>query len=29
VQCSGCGRCVRHCPVNIDIRQVAEFMNNY
>ena len=29
VQCSGCGRCVRHCPVNIDIRQVAELMNNY
>jgi len=22
VQCSGCGRCVRHCPVNIDIREV-------
>ena len=29
VQCSGCGRCVRHCPVNIDIRQVCETMNNY
>jgi sulfhydrogenase subunit beta (sulfur reductase) len=29
VQCSGCGRCVRYCPVNIDIRQVAEMMNNY
>ncbi|MGD2125010.1 MAG: 4Fe-4S dicluster domain-containing protein, partial [Desulfobacteraceae bacterium] len=29
VQCSGCGRCVRDCPVNIDIRQVAELMNNY
>ena len=29
VQCSGCGRCVRCCPVNIDIRQVAEVMNNY
>lgn len=27
VQCSGCGRCVRHCPVNIDIREVAERMN--
>lgn len=26
VQCSGCGRCVRHCPVNIDIRRVAEEM---
>ncbi len=20
--CSGCGRCVRHCPVNIDIREI-------
>jgi len=27
VQCSGCGRCVRYCPVNIDIRQVAGLMN--
>lgn len=29
VQCSGCGRCVRYCPVNIDIRQVAESMNSF
>jgi len=29
VQCSGCGRCVRYCPVNIDIRTVCERMNNY
>ena len=29
IQCSGCGRCVRFCPVNIDIREVAEKMNNY
>jgi len=29
VQCSGCGRCVRYCPVNIDIRQVSELMNNF
>ena len=29
VQCSGCGRCVRYCPVNIDIRHVAELMNGY
>jgi len=29
VQCSGCGRCVRYCPVNIDIREVAEKMNRY
>jgi sulfhydrogenase subunit beta (sulfur reductase) len=27
VQCSGCGRCVRYCPVNIDIRRVAGLMN--
>lgn len=29
VQCSGCGRCVKYCPVNIDIREVAEKMNNF
>jgi sulfhydrogenase subunit beta (sulfur reductase) len=29
VQCTGCGRCVRYCPVNIDIRHVAELMNEY
>jgi sulfhydrogenase subunit beta (sulfur reductase) len=29
VQCSGCGRCVRYCPVNIDIRQVCRLMNNF
>jgi sulfhydrogenase subunit beta (sulfur reductase) len=29
VQCSGCGRCVRYCPVNIDIREVAALMNDY
>jgi len=29
VQCSGCGRCVRYCPVNIDIRRVAAMMNEY
>jgi len=29
VQCSGCGRCVRYCPVNIDIREVLQLMNNY
>jgi ferredoxin len=27
IQCVGCGRCVRYCPVNIDIRRVAELMN--
>lgn len=29
IQCVGCGRCVRHCPVNIDIRKVCELMNSY
>ena len=29
VQCSGCGRCVRYCPVNIDIRKVAGLMNGF
>ena len=29
IQCSGCGRCVRYCPVNIDIREVADIMNNF
>ncbi len=28
IQCVGCGRCVRLCPVNIDIRRVCELMNN-
>jgi len=29
IQCVGCGRCIRSCPVNIDIRRVCELMNNY
>lgn len=29
IQCVGCGRCVRLCPVNIDIRKVCELMNSY
>lgn len=29
VQCVGCGRCIQLCPVNIDIRNVCETMNNY
>jgi sulfhydrogenase subunit beta (sulfur reductase) len=29
VQCSGCGRCVRYCPVNIDIREVCKLMNDF
>jgi sulfhydrogenase subunit beta (sulfur reductase) len=28
VACVGCGRCVNYCPVNIDIRDVFELMNN-
>ena len=28
IQCVGCGRCIRSCPVNIDIRKVCELMNN-
>jgi sulfhydrogenase subunit beta (sulfur reductase) len=27
VACVGCGRCVKHCPVNIDIREVFKLMN--
>jgi sulfhydrogenase subunit beta (sulfur reductase) len=27
VACVGCGRCVQHCPVNIDIRRVVQLMN--
>jgi len=26
VKCTGCGRCVRACPVNIDIREIASDM---
>jgi len=29
IQCTGCGRCVRLCPVNIDIRRVCNQMNSY
>ncbi len=29
VMCVGCGRCVEACPVNIDIREVAERMNSF
>ncbi len=29
IQCSGCGRCVQFCPVNIDIRQVLELMKDF
>ena len=28
IMCVGCGRCVRQCPVNIDIRRVSRLMNN-
>ncbi len=29
IMCVGCGRCVRQCPVNIDIRKVCETMNSF
>jgi len=29
IQCVGCGRCIRLCPVNIDIRKVCNQMNSY
>ena len=28
IMCVGCGRCIRYCPVNIDIRKVCDKMNN-
>jgi formate hydrogenlyase subunit 6/NADH:ubiquinone oxidoreductase subunit I len=29
IQCVGCGRCIRLCPVNIDIRKVCDLMNRF
>ena len=29
IMCVGCGRCVKSCPVNIDIREVCNIMNAY
>ena len=29
IMCVGCGRCVRQCPVNIDIRRVCAQMNRF
>jgi ferredoxin len=29
IQCVGCGRCVRLCPVNIDIRKICNKMNSF
>ena len=29
IQCVGCGRCIRLCPVNIDIRKICDKMNNF
>lgn len=28
IMCVGCGRCIRYCPVNIDIRKVCRLMND-
>ncbi|MDA3897530.1 MAG: 4Fe-4S dicluster domain-containing protein [Desulfobacteraceae bacterium] len=29
IQCVGCGRCIRLCPVNIDIRRICNKMNSF
>jgi len=29
IQCVGCGRCIRACPVNIDIRKICNLMNHF
>jgi sulfhydrogenase subunit beta (sulfur reductase) len=29
IMCVGCGRCVKSCPVNIDIREVCNTMNSF
>jgi sulfhydrogenase subunit beta (sulfur reductase) len=29
IQCVGCGRCIRLCPVNIDIRRVCGYMDSF
>ena len=29
IMCVGCGRCIRQCPVNIDIRSICDTMNRY
>lgn len=28
VACSGCGRCIKYCPVNLDIREVLEHIQD-
>lgn len=29
IMCVGCGRCIRQCPVNIDIRRACTLMNRF
>jgi ferredoxin len=29
IMCVGCGRCVRLCPVNIDIRSICDMINSF
>jgi ferredoxin len=29
IMCTGCGRCVQLCPVNIDIRRICNMLNSY
>ncbi len=28
IACCGCGRCIRHCPVSVDISEIAGYLKN-